>query len=387
MSSNPVLNPMVLNTVYQTMLDHLSSSYAVLMTYAGHLFYLLAVLELVLFGLLWAFRQESLFGEFIFKVLKLGFIFFLIRSYPSLLQSLIDGFTDVAFKLNSDTATSLFFMPGNIWRYGFDNSLAMLNLSIQAGNTNYGLTLLYLILGFGSLLLFALIGIEVILLTTVFYTVSLLALLLIPFGVFSMTQGFLEKALQSVMSSGAALFALILVLGVGISTWTQFGTITINNTTTIDVLLGFFLMALVIFILCLRVPKYAANAVGFFHSKLRFQTAGSGSESAGVAAAGAAAASSVSATSLGQSSGNSMSLSPAAAVQAAVGTVQGPGGAGQSSVQVNASGSSSATPAQFSAGGGQKTEKGSEMVRHLSPESIKKLKASFKELLKNQDKS
>ncbi len=389
------LNPMILNTIQQDVVSHFSSAYSQIGGYASDLFYLLAVIELALFGLVWALRQEASWGLFFFKIIKLGAIFLIIRSYPYILQTLINGFTDTAFHGSGSSASGVFFNPGKIWKYGFDASLSMLKLSVQYGTPNISLGMLYLFLGFGSLLLFALIGAEIIVITAAFYVVSLVALLLIPFGTLTVTKNFLEQAISGVMQMGARMFGLIMVLGVGVSAWGSLGA-SIDQNTKIDTLLGFFFATLVIFVLAIKVPKLAATAVGhiggsFFDgmSAVSSGDASSAAASVNISGANSPNASSIANTGAGANAGAVVS-NPAAAIQAATNVSAvvggGAGGGASSGSTVSVAGSSSSAGMLGGAGDGGKVGKGADVSRGLSPETVNKLKTSFKQILRDHDK-
>ena len=89
------ISPAVLSTIQNDFVNKLSGAFAATTGYAQDLFYIFAVLEIVLFGLMWAIRQEQAIGQFIFKVVKLGIIFWIIISYPHILQIFINGFTKI----------------------------------------------------------------------------------------------------------------------------------------------------------------------------------------------------------------------------------------------------------------------------------------------------
>lgn len=377
------LTPMILSGIQSDVVSQFSGVYTDLMSTAADVFYALAVIELVLFGLLWALRQEAAWGVFLFKLLKLGMVFLVLRYYPYLLQMLINGFTMTAFHSSGDGVSDLFFNPGKIWQYGFDNGIAMLKLAVQYGTTNDGLSTLYFALGFGSLMLFALIGAEIIVVLAGFYVVSLVALLLIPFGALTVTKNLFEKAIQGVMQMGVRMFALILVLGVGVTVWSGLNMQAITQSTTLDVLLGFFFATLVIWVLVVKVPKLAAMSVGSIGGSLfsDMPNASSGGEASSVSMSMAGA---VNVASVGVSAGSVMQgggaqYSPASAMQAAttVSTQVSMPAAAQVSVS-NSSGASLFGSGQSGVG------KGSEVTRGLSPETLSKIKSSFKQVLQEQ---
>lgn len=256
------LTPLVLTTIQNSYVDVFTKAFEVFGNYAINLFYIIGTIELVLFGLAWAVRQDELLGAFVFKLIKLGFIFFIISTYPDLLQVLINGFTQSAFKVGPDEAARIFFNPGEIWKFGFDTGISMMKLAVVYGTANMGMSMIYIILGFGSLLMFALIGAQIIFVVAGFYIIALLALLFIPLGALNIARNFMDQSVQAVLQAGARVFALILVLGVGVTLWQQLKLPPVSSDTTLEKPLGFFLLTLIIFLLAWRLPKIAERSVG-----------------------------------------------------------------------------------------------------------------------------
>lgn len=281
-------SPMILTTIQNDFVNKMSGAFSTIGGYATDLFYLIAVIEIVLFGLAWAMKGEEGISTFVMKIFKLAVVFFIITSYPMLLQGLVGGFTHAAFGI-AGNASSAFFDPSQIWQYGFDAGIKMTKLSVEYGTLNVGMSNLYLILGFGLLILFALIGAQIILMVSAFYVVSLLALLVLPLGAFFGMKNFFERAIESVFRMGARVFALILVLGVAITVWGQFDLSTISKTTTLTQPLGLFFATLVFWILSLKLPGMAVEAIGHIGGSFFSQTAGMKSSSGATASASAPA--------------------------------------------------------------------------------------------------
>lgn len=254
--------PGVISLIQNGFVDKLSGAYDSFAAYAMILFAIVATIELVLFGLMWAMRRDEMLATFLLKIIKLGLIFLVISSYPYLMQQLINGFTQAAFTHVGTNTSAYIFNPAKLWEFGYDASISMLKLANDYGSLNVSMGIIYIILGFGLLLLFTLIGAQIVLVVAGFYIVSLLALLLIPLGAFSPVKNLFERALQGVIQIGARVFALILVIGVAVTIWSQFDIGDISATTTLDKPLGLFFSALIVWILALKIPKFAADLVG-----------------------------------------------------------------------------------------------------------------------------
>jgi len=249
--------------------------------------------------------------------------------------------------------------------------------------------LIYIFLGFGLLVLFTLIGAQIVLVVAGFYVVSLLALLFIPLGAFSPVKNLFEAAIAGVIKMGARVFALILVIGVAVNIWSQFDIGTISTTTTLDKPLGLLFSALVVFVLALKIPTFAADLVGHLGGSL-FEPGSSQSS-------GASATPSVHTTITSTGDGGGGTLSNLAAASSLTSTSAG-------GIGMQASGNlASATSTVTSAGSGKesggiqstqplmgqqpgKVAGGSSISRGISNKTLNQLKATFKQAMRENDK-
>ena len=261
MADVTTITPHVLTYIQQHAIVQLSNQFAWIRHAAMSLFAIVATIELALFGVVWALRQDTGFAALILKIFKLGVIFFLISAYPYLLQHLIDGFSQIAVH-GHHSATGYLFNPAHLWQYGFDGAISLLKLSVTYGTANVGMSMIYLVLGFTILLGFSLIGAQVLLVVLGFYVVSLLALLLLPLGTLGVARGLLHRALQAVIAAGARVFGLILILSIAVQTWQHFALTSWGQTTTLMAPLGLLTSVIVFGYLLVRVPSWCAQAVG-----------------------------------------------------------------------------------------------------------------------------
>jgi type IV secretion system protein TrbL len=267
-----VLTPLIFSSMQSTYVSKLTQAFTSIDHYAIQLFYILAALEIAFFGIIWALRQQEMMGNFLLKILKLGFIFFIISHYQYLLSILVSGFAGVSLNASSAKAALILFNPDKIWSFGFDSSISLLQLAVQYGTTNIGITMIYLVLGFGLLFMFALIAAQVLILVISFYILSLLALLLLPFGTLTFTQNLSYRSLQGVIETSARIFAFILVLGIGIGILANLHAGAFSQSTTLDQPLGLFFATFIITLLCFTMPMYAGRIIGNFGDSLWEQT-------------------------------------------------------------------------------------------------------------------
>jgi P-type conjugative transfer protein TrbL len=263
-TASNAMSPLIFSTIQGAYVNKLTLAFTSMNHYAVQLFYILAALEIAFFGIIWALRQQEMLGTLLIKIIKLGFIFFLISNYRYLLSIIVGGFASLGLNASTPKIAALIFNPDKIWSFGFDSSISLLQLAVQYGTTNMGITIIYLTLGFGLLFLFALIATQVLILVISFYILSLLALLLLPFGSLTFTQNLSYRALHGVLQAGARIFAFVLVLGVGIGILTSLHATAFSQTTTIDQPLGLFFATFIITVLCFIMPMYAGRAIGEF---------------------------------------------------------------------------------------------------------------------------
>lgn len=245
-----------------TFLQHLNGAFATVVVYALHLLYLFATLEVVVFGLVWALQRDVNWGRLFFKVIKIGLIFFIIQNFAWLLNSIIASFATLAgIAVNNAKVAGIIFNPAKIWQYGYNVGLHLLQVAAQ-GN-NFGLTLIQCFLGMGILLVFGLLGIQLILQTVAFYLVAFAALILLPFGTFSASARMFDTSIQAVLKAGVRVMVLMIVIGIGVVIWDSFdlenftvGTLTINPP------LGLFFTTLLFLILAWKLPTLVAATVG-----------------------------------------------------------------------------------------------------------------------------
>jgi P-type conjugative transfer protein TrbL len=267
------LTPLIFSSIQGTYVDKLTIAFSGIDHIAIKLFYILAAFEIAFFGIIWALRQQEMLGTFLLKIVKLGFIFFIISHYRDLLSILVGGFAQISVGATSPKIATILFNPDKIWAFGFDSSISLLQLAVQYGSTNVGITMIYLVLGFGLLFMFALIAAQVLILVISFYILSLLALLLLPFGTLTFTQNLSYRSLQGVIQAGARIFAFVLVLGIGIGILTGLHATAFSQSTTIDQPLGLFFATFIITMLCFIMPIYAGRVIGSFGESLWAQSA------------------------------------------------------------------------------------------------------------------
>lgn len=258
----------VITLVQTTFLQHLSATFQTVAVYALRLLYLFATLEVVVFGLVWALQRDVGWGKLLFKVLKIGLIFFIIQNFPWLLNTIISSFTALSNLVVANSKVAQFiFNPAVIWQYGYDAGIHL----FQAATTtnNFAMVLIQIALGAGILLVFGLLGIQIVLQVVGFYLVAFTGLILLPFGTFTPSRRMFDKTIQSVLQAGVRLMVLICIIGIGITIWDSFDlTSMTEKSINISQPLGLFFTTLLFLLLAIHLPKIVAASVGAISSTI-----------------------------------------------------------------------------------------------------------------------
>ncbi len=378
MDTSATLSPFVFNAIQNSYIENFSLAFGQISHYAIQLFYILATLEICLFGLIWALKQQEMFGLLLFKIIKLGFVFFLITHYAAILNVFVNGLAQAGLSGGNTKIATILFSPDQLWRYGFDSSMSLLTLAVQYGTTNLGITAIYLILGFGILLMFALIACQVILLVVGFYLLSLMALLFLPFGSFTLTEKLFTRSIHGVMQSAVKIFGLIAILGIRVGIWITMNPGAFSQNTTLDKPLGLFIATLVITILCWKVPSILAASVGELGGELFSKTSG---ETVSPSPSFSAPSPIVNLSQVAAASNISAAASMASGMSGRTGTQTSTGSAASVNVSASTGGLSSLN---------QNVSELTKAVRvqkeGISRDTLNKLKASFKEVLSEKKK-
>ncbi|MGD9153314.1 MAG: type IV secretion system protein [Gammaproteobacteria bacterium] len=258
-----MLDPSAISLVQTTFISHINHAFGSVTHYAVNLLFIFATFEVVIFGLLYAFGQNSSWDELFFKVIKIGLIFFLIQNYAWLLSEIINSFAQIG-GLVADThnLSKYIFNPALIWQVGYNVGLGL--LQIATTSNTFGLVILLSTLGFGILLVFGLLGIQIVVQLAGFYLVSLISLIMLPLGIFKPSADMFDRSVQAVLKAGVRVAVLIMVIGSVIATWNSFNLTDPNISYNINKILGLFFTSLLFLYLAIKLPAYAANAIGSF---------------------------------------------------------------------------------------------------------------------------
>jgi type IV secretory pathway TrbL component len=256
------LDPSVVTLIQSNFLQHVGAAFGVVSHYALNLLYIFTALEVALFGIGWALQQEAGWGKLFFKVVKIGLIFTIIYNYPDLLSSIINSFATIAgMVVNKAKLDALIFNPTQIWQYGYDFGIFLLKSATEV--SGMGLIIILTSLGMGVLLVFALLGIQVVVQLVGFYFVALVALILLPLGIFEPSRRMFDRSVQTVLQAGVRVMTVIVVIGVAALVWDGFKLEDMGEVMgNLNQSLGLFFSALLFLFLAIYLPRLAASVVG-----------------------------------------------------------------------------------------------------------------------------
>lgn len=248
--------------ILTNLLNHFTSvftlGYARILPDARHLLWLLATLEIALAGIWWAFDDgQKIEKALLLKVMQVGFFIWVVSNYKSIIGVVLDGFVTTGTKAGGGTNNALLEDPSLIVDYGFaatDPIFSHLkNHYLAAGLPDLvlsGLAGLLILLAYFALAAAAFIT------YLEFYIVSILGLILVPFGVFKHTSFLSEKVFGAVIAYGIRLMVLAFVLAVVEPTLAN---IRLPVNPTLSEIFTVFLIAFTIAVLSWHAPGVASG--------------------------------------------------------------------------------------------------------------------------------
>jgi type IV secretion system protein TrbL len=329
-------DPGILTTLLNAFLTVFSAGPGHLAPAAGRLLFLIGGIELTLAGLWWALKGENVLVGLIRKTMLLGLFLFFVTSWPTLINSVLDGFVWSGFTAaGSSPAAGATLMrdPSAIISQAFVSTQPIADRIRTLSWYDIASLCMYGWAYIATIIAFFMLAIQVFVTYLEFYLVSALSLVLIPFGVFKHTAFIAERAFGSVVSFGVKLMVLSFIIAAVQPVLAQ---ITLPANPTFQQAYMVLLAALAIAFLAWHAPGIAAGmisggpsltagaAVGFAGSSLFGALGSAAVVSSGVrtAAAGSLSATRAAATAAG-------TVRAGATLGAATAQMGGAGAAGQ----------------------------------------------------------
>lgn len=180
----------------------------------------LVAIEIAIAALFWAVRGEDFTAPFLRKLLRIGFFVFLVASWPTLTRGVADGLADIG-AMAGGGSSALVSDPSAI----LDQAMVVIEPindeieRMQEGPWYEDIAVLavviqYTIAVFCILIAFAILALTCLLTYIEFFLVSVLGLILVPWGISSHTSFLAEKAIGAVIAQGVKLMVLSFIIAV-----------------------------------------------------------------------------------------------------------------------------------------------------------------------------
>ncbi len=339
-------NPGILTTLLNAFLGVFAGGPGHLASAAARLLFLLGGIELTLAGIWWALKGENIAVGLLQKTLLIGLFGFFVANWPSLINTVLDGFVWSGFTAAGSSpaaGVALIKDPSAIIAQAFvtmqpiEDRINGLSAYQLGSLFMYGWAFIF------TLVAFFMLAIQVFITYLEFYLVAALSLVLVPFGVFKHTAFIAERAFGSVVSFGVKLMVLSFIIA---AAQPVLAGITVPAVPTLQQAYMVLLAALAIAFLAWHAPGIAAGMISGGPSLTAGSAAGFVASSTLGALAGAAAGSSMA------RSAASGTLSATKAAASGLGTVRMGAQLGAASAQLGGSGALGQSAAAVSGGAG-----------------------------------
>ena len=251
----------------------------------------LVVISITLSAILWAIDEtQNIMAALVRKILLIGFFAWLFTNWHSLTLTVINGFAKLGLQASGGGSIGDFTRaPTKAVEAGLSVVIDLIKYigDLAQQNAGFGalmhidMIIVAAVAAIGILLAFIILAIEIAVTIIEFYIVTLIAFVVVPFGVLSQTSFLAEKAIGYVVSVGFKFMALAVIAGVGINI---FETYTLSPQPTVAEEAGLLLSAIFLMMLSLKVPAIAGAMIS---GGPQLNTGGALMGAAGVAAGAA----------------------------------------------------------------------------------------------------
>lgn len=251
----------------------------------------LVVISITISAILWAIDEtQNIMAALVRKILLIGFFAWLVTNWHSLTLTVINGFAKLGLQASGGGSIGDFTRaPTKAVEAGLSVVIDLIKYigDLAQQNAGFGalmhidMIIVAAVAAIGILLAFIILAIEIAVTIIEFYIVTLIAFVVVPFGVLSQTSFLAEKAIGYVVSVGFKFMALAVIAGVGINI---FETYTLSPQPTVAEEAGLLLSAIFLMMLSLKVPAIAGAMIS---GGPQLNTGGALMGAAGVAAGAA----------------------------------------------------------------------------------------------------
>lgn len=261
-----------LEDTIKTYADASKTAFTGLHEEAVYLIWILAVIDLAWFGISNVLKQSAgSFNDFIIRILRYGFVLFLINNWPEIVDDVIGSIFSAGateFFGGNGVVADNFSKPGDVLSKGvklIEPAFAYI------GKTPFTVNIIGIlfceVIACLILLMFILIGLWLVMLHIEFYVIAAVAVLSLPFtlvsGLFSGAKSFPGGVFGSLIASAIKIFAASIVITIVINYLSPMQPIQYEHTTYLKMLVSCFLF----FFLVKRIPSTVAN---FLNGRINF---------------------------------------------------------------------------------------------------------------------
>ncbi len=204
-------DPGVLTELLNNFLSVFSLGFGRIMPDARWLLSTLALIEVILAALWWAFKREDAVVAFLQHTLWIGFFIYLVTQWPTIVNVISDSFATVGLRAGGNALSLTDFLdPSQIAHLGVVATAPIFNHLGAWGflTNNIADVIISGLSGLIILLAFFIMAIQVFITVLEFYIGAVLALILVPFGVNRHTAFMAERAFGLVIAFGIKLMVL-----------------------------------------------------------------------------------------------------------------------------------------------------------------------------------
>lgn len=282
----------ILTNLLTTFVTAFSGGFSRIYPDAMGLLGILAVLEIAVAAVWWAIVEDNAIVNFLRKFIQIGFFIFIVTQYQTLIDVVLSGFVNTGLKAGGGGSLALIKDPSQIIDYGFTATAPIFQHIQDYGPVDSLANLPDVIMtglsGILVLLAYFAIGIQVFITYLEFYIVSVLGLILVPFGVFKHTSFIAEKVFGGILAFGIRLMVLAFILSIAAPT---LASIALPAEPSFPEVMVMLLAALTVMGLSWHAPGIASGLISGSPSLTAGAAVGMGAAAAGgVAGAGLAAA-------------------------------------------------------------------------------------------------
>ncbi len=249
----------VIDRFLDTFTRYIDSGFGLLGGEVAWLAATLVAIDVTLAFLFWAWGEgDDIVARLVKKTLFVGVFAYIIGNWNPLARIVFESFAGLGLMASgTPMAMADFLRPGRIAEVGLEAGRPILDavaelISFATFFDNFVQIAVLLVAWAVILLSFFVLAIQLFVALIEFKLTTLAGFVLVPFGLFGKTAFMAERVLGNVMSSGIKVLVLAVIVGIGSTLFTEFGTAFAGPQPTIDeamavVLASLSLLALGIF--------------------------------------------------------------------------------------------------------------------------------------------